>query len=428
MKIRHFQRSNSTFHLQNKKWFHTNLGIAPVLALELTLVFLRSDSIRNYLFQLGYEKVRFYAYQKLSPLTVQNGGGFIKTVVSDLSLFVRREWAKEQELFRRVCKITPIPEIPNTLNSRRFFMSLGGMLLTGKEGEVLLLTDELLGLYMKNVKQNICLESPINQNQRAILKVASKYYQSCKINYRMLYDPKIGPKSFDIGDLTFSIELPTLPQISSKQLLSRALLHKELYRALLLPNHSVYQQLECSKTNLSSSASKVIRYDLLFLDGLGDLLIASESCQFLYNFRMLHPYSNDSTFGKKTFTLLRNTLGTNTLLLRLATLYNMHLALEDPMVSEMLRKSYVPHTFSNFEADPQKCSYEEEFLADYFEQYIGALFLDLPEVATQWLTTLFERILSLISDAYKISYRRTNNFRFDYRAWSMDVIGRPLLL
>ncbi|GEQ72346.1 hypothetical protein JCM33374_g6033 [Metschnikowia sp. JCM 33374] len=384
--------------------------------------------IRHHLFLLGYEKVRLYAYQKLSPLTVQNGGGFIKTVVADLSSFVKTECARGGELFQRISNSFPIFEKTQIPDSKRFFMSLGIMMLRGNETDVRLLTDELLHSYMKNIKGTCSLQtSPIGHDERQVLKIASTYYRSCNINYRQLYDPKTGPRSIQIGDHSFSIDLPPLPQITSKQLLARALLHKELHPALTQPGHAVYEKLAQSKITCQSATTRVIRHDLSFLDGLGDLLIASESCSFLYRFRSSHPYSNDPSFGKKTFMLLRNILGTNTLLSRLATCYNLHLALDDPKVSSLLRKSYIPYTYCAIRgADRAQTAYEEEFLADYFEQYVGALFLHSPEVAKQWLAILFERILLSISDVYRISHKRRKVYQFDYRAWSVDVIGRCL--
>ncbi|OBA24318.1 hypothetical protein METBIDRAFT_77139 [Metschnikowia bicuspidata var. bicuspidata NRRL YB-4993] len=382
--------------------------------------------IRHNLFLLGYEKVRFYAYQKLSPLAIQKGGGFIKCVVADLNSFVKREWASEGELFLKICSSVHFFEDANIPDLRLFFTSVGSMMLSGKEKNVRIITDELLELYIEKLRGKISLDTPASKSERQILKISTNYYQTCKINYRTLYDPKIGPRSITIGDRTFSIKLPPLPQISSKQLLARALLHKEMYPALMLPGHTVHDQLSRSQILMAPATAKVLRYDLLFLDGLGDLLIASESCQILYQFRLLHPYSSDTSFGKKTFTLLKNILGTNSLLLRLATAYNMHLALEDPTVSTLLRESYIPQTFAKATADTDIGQYEEEFLADYFEQYSGALFLDLPEAAKEWLSELFERILALISDTYRINHRRDANALFDYRAWSVDVIGRSI--
>ena len=69
---------------------------------------------------------------------------------------------------------------------------------------------------------------------------------------------------------------------------------------------------------------------------------------------------------------------------------------------------------------------EEEFIADYFEQFVGALYLEKPTVAIAWLNDVFERILHLITDDYKIVFGKNSRLqvRYDYKAWSIDVIGR----
>lgn len=116
------------------------------------------------------------------------------------------------------------------------------------------------------------------------------------------------------------------------------------------------------------------------------------------------------------------------MLSELALAYNLHKGLDDVVVFKLLRKSYVPHlnqwknSNSKFDNDEVR-GYEQEFIADYFEQYVGALFLEQPEVAQGWITEIYENILLLISDV-QVSAGTSRNY--DYNAWSVDVIGRSL--
>lgn len=386
---------------------------------------LLSAWLRHHLFILGFDKIKLHAYKKFLALISQGGGGVIKNVVFDMSLFVKREWSSNLELLEHVAAHLG----HNMSDFKWFYISVGYMMLTQPELHVELLTDKVVDFYLLLGGGHLLLDTPIGRTEKVTLKVAAKYYKSVKINYRAMYDPKLHPRYITVGDSPCTIKLPELPKIRSKHLLAKSLLHKELYRAVFLADHSFCQSLVSQNVSIDRSALNVIRYDLSFLDGLGDFFLATESSEFLYKFKLLEPYSDDASFGKKTYTLLKTILATNTLLLRLAVAYNLHTALQDDIVSEMLRESYIPYMSSNsISADPAVMKYEEEFVADYFEQYVGALYLEQPEVAKEWIRVLFERILYLISDSYRVVHRRKKLLacHYDYRAWSVDVIGRSI--
>ncbi|SGZ57561.1 CIC11C00000001770 [Sungouiella intermedia] len=397
----------------------------PLIPTEMLL----SAWLRHHLFILGFDKLKLHAYKKLSSLISQGGGGVIKNVVFDMSLFVKREWNNNLDLLQHVA-----PDLTlnlNMLDFKWFYISVGYMMLTQPESKVELLTDKVVNFYLDLGGGHLLLDAPIGNTEKQILKLAAKYYKSVKINYRALYDPNLDPRFITVGEGTSAVTicLPDLPKINSKHLLAKALLHKELYRAVFLVDHPFCQSLMRQNISINRSALNVIRYDLLFLDGLGDFFLATESSEFLYKFRSLKPYSEDASFGKKTYTLLKTILATNTLLLRLAVAYNLHTALDDNIVSGLLNDSYIPYISSGMVSnDPLVMKYEEEFVADYFEQYVGALYLEQPEVAKEWINILFERILFLISDSYKVIHRRRKLLasHYDYRAWSVDVIGRSI--
>lgn len=408
---------------------------------------LLSAWLRHHLFMLGLDKIKLHAYKKFLALLSQGGGGVIKNVVFDMSLFVKREWASSSELLQHVAANLGLGlglDLNlghglgrNMLDFKWFYISVGYMMLTQPELHVESLTDKCVDFYLLLGGGHLLLDAPIGPTEKLILKVAAKYYKSVKIDYRALYDPKLHPRYILVGERETQgggeppcvIKLPELPKIRSKHLLAKALLHKEVYRAVFLDSHSFCQTLKSQNISVDRSALNVIRYDLSFLDGLGDFFLATESSQFLYKFRLLEPYCADVTFGKKTYTLLRTILATNTLLLRLAVAYNLHTALQDQIVSDLLADLYIPYTLGGqVSSDHSVMKYEEEFVADYFEQYVGALYLEQPEVAKEWINQLFERILSLISDSYRVVHRRkkVSDCHYDYRAWSVDVIGRSI--
>lgn len=388
---------------------------------------LLSAWLRHHLFILGFDKIKLHAYKKFSSLISQGGGGVIKNVVFDMSLFVKREWSSNLELLEHVA--TDLMLGQNMSDFKWFYISVGYMMLTEPESKIESVTDKVVDFYLLLGGGHLLLDTPIGRTEKQILKLSAKYYKSVKIDYRTLYDPNLHPRFITVGDSAWSIKLPPLPKISSKHLLAKALLHKELYRAVFLTEHHFCKSLMSQNISIDRSALNVIRYDLSFLDGLGDFFLATESSEFLYKFRLLEPYSEDNSFGKKTYTLLKTILATNTLLLRLAVAYNLHTALQDEIVSDMLKESYIPFVSSNAVSEnPLVMKYEEEFVADYFEQYVGALYLEQPEVAKEWINVLFERILFLISDSYRVVHRRKKLLacHYDYRAWSVDVIGRSL--
>lgn len=399
------------------------------ISLNVSPEVINSAWFRTHLSVLGIYNFKLYAYQKLGGLSGQYGGGFLKQTVEKLIRFAREEWTQKDHLMKHVQSgLGQYDFFTSKLDSKLFYTAVG--LLSFMEHEqgnsIQLLTNELVDAYLKRGGGQLSLAEP-NTLEKRVLKVASEYYKSVKINYRNLYDPLLNLRWVSIADGAAGITVPPLPQVKSKHLLARALLHKELYLALLLPEHQVHSNLVKKGIQINPETLKIIRNDLLFLDGLGDYLIATEASAFMYKFRILQPFSEDESFGRKTYHSLRLILGTNTLLLHLALVYNLHAALEDSVVNLLLCEAYIPNlTAGRFSKRTPRIGYEEEFAADFFEQYVGALYLENPTAAKNWLNDLFERILFLISDEYRIIQRRKKKriVRYDYQAWSVDVIGR----
>lgn len=406
--------------------------------------------IRHHLYILGLDIVKLQLYQKFSHLLTVGGGGIIKTVVFDLSSFIKRELKPNDMNSNTAQQLRDLvyfgsnsnnppkeggsesPEISNRhsiSDFRWFFIAVGYMIVFQSENNIEDITDKIVNIYI-NSNNNRILEDYNRQDDASnskILELAKEYYENVPINRAKLYgnEPKY-ITMFETKD--YRISLPPLPEIHNKELLAKSLMHKELYRGLLDPKHPFSKELKFRNIILDQKAYNIMKYDLSFLDGLGDFYLARESSNLLYKYRR---YPNDNPlhqFGRKSYNLLRTILATNTLLSELALAYNLHQGLDDVIVFRLLRKSYVPHLNqwknSNSEFDNKDARrYEQEFIADYFEQYVGALFLEQPEVAQTWISEIYENILLLISDVNK----STGAFKiYDYNAWSADVIGRSL--
>lgn len=385
--------------------------------------------LQNHLFALGLDHIKLQAYKKLSSLVFQGGGGTIKNTVFEISLFVKREWTANSSLAQHISLPFSLETSAKIPGFKLFYVSIGYMLLTEREEHVESLINDVFELYLIQGGSQLSLNVPTNKLERRVCKITKRYYTMVKIDYQKLYKPSLWKRWITIGENLDPITLPPLPQIKSKQLLAKALLHKELFRAFEHPNHFFRKTLENEGLEVSPSILKIIRYDLLFLDGLGDFFLAKESSEFLYKFRQSHPFSDDDSFGKKTYHLLKTILATNTLLLKLAIAYNLHSALDDPIVKNILHASYIPNIITHpSDEDTLLVRYEEEFVADYFEQYVGALYVEQPQVAKEWINNLFKSILSLINDSYMMgSPRRKKKARqYNYRAWSADIIGRSI--
>lgn len=378
--------------------------------------------LSHHLHTLGFHHFRLHMYTKLAPLHAHSGGGVIKNTVHDLARFVRTSAASTPTVQKH---IAPPPAPLGRRHLRTWlYMCVANMFLSNAHHQLDHLSNDILRLYFRSHDVKSPLTAPSSVRQR-VLRETRRCYAAAPIDRRLLYGSPL-QRCIRLADPALSIALPPLPRISSKLLLARALLHKELYRALVASPNPLHRRLR--RLGLASdypSVSAIVRNDLLLLDGLGDLFLATEASAFLYAFKSSVPYSEDPTFGKKTYTLLQTILATNSLLLRIALAYNLPFAFNDSPVQSLLCNLYIPISTGSSAAD-HDIRFEEEFLADYFEQYVAALYLELPQLATTWIRSLFELICFLIADSYKIASRRKRVCHYDYRAWSVDVIGRSI--
>lgn len=410
---------------------------------------LSTSWIRHHLYTLGYDIVKLQLYQKFSHLLTAGGGGIIKTVVFDLSAFIKRELKPNDMQSTTAQQLRDLVYfgsnsnyyLANTTNEeqkiynrqsisdfRWFFIAVGYMIVSQSDNNIDDITDKIINIYINSNNNRILEDATRRENDinLKVLELAKEYYQSVPINHEKLYGNE--PKYITMFETkNYRINLPPLPKIHNRELLAKSLMHKELYRGLLDPKHQFSKELKQRNINLDKGAYNIIKYDLSFLDGLGDFYLARESSNLLYKYRGL-PNDNPGQFGRKSYNLLRTILATNTLLSELALAYNLHQGLDDVIVFKLLRKSYVPNlnqwknSNPNFDNDDAR-RYEQEFIADYFEQYVGALFLESPDIAQKWIAEIYENVLLLISDVHRPTGQLKN---YNYSAWSADVIGRSL--
>lgn len=79
------------------------------------------------------------------------------------------------------------------------------------------------------------------------------------------------------------IYLPPLPKLHNRNLLVKALMHKEFYRLLLDPRHRFAQTMQSHNYDLSFGEYGLIRKEISFLDGLGDFFLAQETSRLIFD-------------------------------------------------------------------------------------------------------------------------------------------------
>lgn len=408
-------------------------------------VLLDTAWVRHHLYMIGSDLVRLTLYQKLSHLIEFGGGPVIKNLVYEMSSFLKQELGSDRSLTTTAAQqlrdlvyfgsnvgvVAPaVYRRYNIPDFRWIYITIGYMVISQPNDLAEDVINRVIDIYINT--RNSPYLSKTRAEPSTIVSVAKDYYKHVPINYNKLYSNTKSRYITLQETKDYKIMLPPLPRLKNKETLVKALIHKELYRAWLEPNHKFAQRLLELNVDLDDSSTKdTLKYELSFLDGLGDLFLARESSNLLYKFKGVPPLDDNGTFSTRTYNQLRIILATNTLLSKLAIAYKLHEGLSDKRVHDLLIKSYVPNIgkWEDPDFNDDDCRrYEQEFLADYFEQYIGALFLEQPEVAQHFILEIYENILRLISDVHKLTGKERKKFHhpYDYRAWSVDVIGRNI--
>ena len=401
--------------------------------------------MRHHLYMVGSDLFRLKLYEKLSNIIKTGGGPMVKSLVFEMTSFIRSELGHLNKGRLSESQLKDIaffgsnlgviePEIYEKYNIPEFrwlYITVGYLMLTPQEELSDEIIEKVISIYMKS--RNTCsLLAGSNQELDKLMDLVADYFDRVPINYKLIYNTP--PKDLYISlheTKDYHIMLPPLPKLKNRENLVKSLIHKELYRAWLLPDHFFAEGLKNAGIDLDPATLKgKLKYELSFLDGLGDLYLAQESSHLLYRFRGVPAQEGDGIFGTRTYNQLRVILQTNTLLSQLTVAYNLHKGLEDKKVQDLLMGEYTPNidNWDNPDLDNEVRRYEQEFLADYFEQYVGALYLEQPEVALKFILQIYENTLRLISDVHRLSEKERKKLSqsYNYRAWCVDVIGRNI--
>lgn len=392
---------------------------------------------RNHLYVHGTELLKLGIYRRLCSLLPEKGGSLLKTVVYDIIRHVKNEVSHNitGELATEFRTLTFFePNGPDPLSSSHmryyntslgllassdvkwFHTAVGSLLMTHRHSpnfEILL--DRMIEVYMDNTN---LASIPDKAHDSAILDAASRYFDTVLVDMSIFSN--VAEITLEINGHNTRIVLPPLPRINQHSLLVKALMHKELTRAFVMPQHPIARELGERGISLDRDTINVFRHELSFLDGFGDFFLGKEAANLIYRIKC----SGSDRLCSAATNTTRTLLATNTLFLRIALAYGLPFALDDAIVREVLLTEYVTSLEisdsygSLFEAYSPQTKYEHEMLGDYFEQYVGALLLELPESAAEWIEDLFSSVMMLYPQRVRPSY--------SHSAWCVDLIGRPL--
>lgn len=402
---------------------------------------MQSSWHKKYLYLLGNDSLKLAVYQKLCHTLPTKGGSILKLIVFDMLSFIKKELAlhhsgdRAQE-FRDLLYFGSNIDDNMAYHSvppfKWFFIAVGVAVLSKKDPNVLDgLIEKMIEFYMDSIDVGSSL--PDLSPDSMILSVMDWYYESVPVDHEMLYNN--GPKSLslELNGVETEIPLPPLPRVKDHNLLVKALIHKELSHSLILPEHPLSRIFANEGIPLNRATVDIVKHDLSFLDGLGDFFVSNETTELIYRLKSTPVLPG---YGKATFKSIKTIFSTNTLFSRLALSYKLPFAIGDRVITDVLLKSYLPSFYRmnqplnldkfEFYTDHTKnARYEQELLGDYFEQYIGALFLEDPILTQKWLGEIYDNILQLIPPTL-VRKGKKNPEEYNYSAWCIDILGRPV--
>lgn len=379
--------------------------------------------------------MRLETYRKFSHLLFLGGSGTIKAVVHDITSFIRREMHNKDSMHAKRLRdlvlrssdysfFQDVERRSSHVGSTKWLYIFFGYLQLFKPEDFNIgnYVDKIIEIYLATKESPLfyTVSGDLLLDDRDIesLEILKEYFDKVEIRNDLLYPEE---KRYITLNQTadFHIELPPLPKLHSKHLLVKALMHKEAYRALLRPEHEVAAKLQENGWDLNYRSYTIFRYELSFLDGLGDFYLARESSKLLYEF-----YKVGDKIHSHVYQLLKVILLTNTVLSQMSLAYNMHKGLEDPVLNKVIHNEYIPYKTSgniaHWMGDFKEARvFEEEFLGDYFESYVGALFLEQPEVAERFVGEIYANILHLITQTLPPD--------ITYESYCVKVMGRLLM-
>lgn len=148
------------------------------------------------------------------------------------------------------------------------------MLQTYREEEVHECLDDVIKMYLNARKNRIDPDNiRIIRDERDNFTLATfeNYINTVEIQEDLLFGSTSSTRFVTISPAyNQRIYLPPLPKLHNRNLLVKALMHKEFYRLLLDPRHRFAQTMQSHNYDLSFGEYGLIRKEISFLDGLGD--------------------------------------------------------------------------------------------------------------------------------------------------------------
>jgi hypothetical protein len=367
------------------------------------------------------------------------GSGVLKSIVHDVGGFIKKEMQNDASESGRKLKdlfflssndhlghfcmsdetnwIASSHKFPS---SKWLFIMFGYIKSYIPNHEINVFTDKVIDIYLNANKSKLHKNSGIvtDANDLKVLSLLRTYFDTVPINHTKLY-PKTETKRYIVLNKSLNqiVDLPPLPKIYDRHLLVKALMHRECYRGLLKPNHSFAHDLIQFGYDLDPRNYNILKYELSFLDGLGDFYLAREASTLLYR---LHEEGRASKMRCQIYQIIKMILSTNTLLSKIAVAYNLHEGLQDPVIMHTIATEYVPCFYSGKINWSEKSirMFEEEFLADYFEAYVGALFYEQPDVAEKFVEEIYNNLVKTITLILPPD--------ISYDSWTTRIMGRSL--
>ncbi|KAK6462235.1 hypothetical protein DFJ63DRAFT_335566 [Scheffersomyces coipomensis] len=394
---------------------------------------LQSDKfVKTHFSSLGFDFLRLESYRRFKHLLFVGGGGIIKEVVYDITTFIRKELTDSKSESSKKLKDflssnnalledeDPFISSDQQLQLRHWLYIIFGYLSQSyNDKEVEKFLDKIIDIYMDSRNKTMLLPEISNKQDQFSLNLLKEYFNDARINYNALYSKKQKPFITFYEAAPGKIYLPPLPKIYNKELLVKALMHREYYRLLLVPQHPFAKELVANGyEDLNHKDYLVLKYELSFLDGLGDLFLAHETSRLIYELCK----DTNKVVNNNTYQLLRIILATNTLLSKLTVAYNLHKGLNDQVIQQIIRSEYLPHLYTG-QLHPERDAvetriYEEEFLGDYFECYMAALLIEQPQVAEKFISDIYSEILRVITVVLPP--------QITYKNWTTGILGRSL--
>ncbi|KAI5959592.1 uncharacterized protein KGF55_005236 [Candida pseudojiufengensis] len=406
---------------------------------------LQSDKhIKYHFHSLGGDFIRLSSYRKFKQLFTVGGGSLIKEIVFDLSTFLKRELNDEKSgvhlelknfltsnnsILKKKEKIWCLCDHQFGLKNWLYII-FGYMLQTYNEEEVHECLDDIIQMYLNARKNRLSPdEIRIIRDERDIftLNAFQNYIDNVRIREDLLYGSSSMSRFVSFTEANNKkIYLPPLPRIHNRELLVKALMHKEFYRVLLDPRHKFAKTMKSNNYDLSPSEYGIVRKEISFLDGLGDFFLAQETSKLIYDLCTTTSTENLSSLNlnvnSTTYNLIKTILATNTLMSKLTKCYNLYEGLNDPIINTRISDEWVPYTTQGKLVDGKDLNevriYEEEFLGDFFESYMAALLIEQPNIAKAFIREIYKRLLSVITE--------TLPPQVTYQNWTMNILGRNI--